>query len=154
MHLFIEFLFENQASLNNRAVQLLAWLSIYVSAKFKMWPISTQCETIRDAFTLQFLITGRCSLASLKSVLCRYWNSLCTGLCTMTIHSDRFYLWFSLFDSHHSVVQGSCWTMGKSNSVWFEETIDCFWDVSDVWDYLQQYCRLAISAVLLTNELG
>ncbi len=30
MHLFIEFLFESQISLNKRAVQLLAWLRIFV----------------------------------------------------------------------------------------------------------------------------
>ncbi len=41
MHLFIEFLFESQASLNKRAVQLLAWLRIFVSARSKMWPVST-----------------------------------------------------------------------------------------------------------------
>ncbi len=59
MHLFIEFLFESQASLNKRPVQLLAWLRIFVSARSKMWPVSTQYEAIRDAFTLPFLkLTG------------------------------------------------------------------------------------------------
>ncbi len=55
MHLFIELLFESQASLNKRAVQLLAWLGIFVSARSKLWPVSTQFEAIRDAFTLQLL---------------------------------------------------------------------------------------------------
>ncbi len=32
MHLFIELLFERQAPLNKRAIQLLAWLRIFVSA--------------------------------------------------------------------------------------------------------------------------
>ncbi len=71
MHLFIEFLFESQASLNERAAQLLAWLRIFVSANSKIWPISTRCEAIRDAFTLQVLIADRCSLilvASLREV--------------------------------------------------------------------------------------
>ncbi len=27
-----------------------------------MWPVSTQCEAMRDAFTLQFPKTDRCSL--------------------------------------------------------------------------------------------
>ncbi len=62
MHLLIEFLLESQASLNKRAVQLPAWLRIFVSARSKEWPVSTQCEAIRDAFTLQFLIADRCSL--------------------------------------------------------------------------------------------
>ncbi len=35
MHLFIEFLLKSQASLKQRAVQLLAWLRIFVSAKSK-----------------------------------------------------------------------------------------------------------------------
>ncbi len=43
MHLLIEFLLESQASLNKRAVQLLAWLRIFVSARSKEWPVSTQC---------------------------------------------------------------------------------------------------------------
>ncbi len=71
MHLFIEFLFESQAPLNKRAVQLLAWRRIFVSAISEEWPISTQCEASRDAFTLQFLIADRCSLilvASLREV--------------------------------------------------------------------------------------
>ncbi len=71
MHLFIEFLFESQASLSKRAVQLLAWLRIFVSARSKEWLVSTPCEAIRDAFTLQFLIDDRCSLilvASLREV--------------------------------------------------------------------------------------
>ncbi len=71
MHLFIEFLFESQASLNKRAVQLLAWLRIFVSARSKVWLVSTQCEAIRDVFTLQFHIADRCSLilvASLREV--------------------------------------------------------------------------------------
>ncbi len=41
MHLFIEFLLESQASLYKRAVQLLAWLRIFVSARSKEWPVST-----------------------------------------------------------------------------------------------------------------
>ncbi len=69
MHLFIEFLFESQASLNKRAVQLLAWLRIFVSTRSKVWPVSTQCEAIRDAFTLQFLIAARCSLILVASLL-------------------------------------------------------------------------------------
>ncbi len=56
MHLFIEFLFGRQASLNKLAVQLLAWLRIFVSARSMMCPVSTQCEAIRDVFTLRFLI--------------------------------------------------------------------------------------------------
>ncbi len=69
MHLFIEFLFESQASLNKRAVQLLAWLKIFVSARSNVWPVSTQCEAIRDAFTLQFFIADRCSLILVASLL-------------------------------------------------------------------------------------
>ncbi len=71
MHLLFEFLLESQASLNKRAVQLLAWLRIFVSTRSKEWPVSTQCEAIRDAFTLQFLIADRRSLilvASLREV--------------------------------------------------------------------------------------
>ncbi len=67
MHLFIEFLFESKASLNTCAVQLLAWLRIFVSARSKVWPVSTQCEAIRDAFTLQLLIADRCSLILVAS---------------------------------------------------------------------------------------
>ncbi len=68
MHIFIEFLFESQASLNKHAVQLLAWLRIFVSARSKEWPISTQCEAIRDAFALPFLITDRYSLILVESL--------------------------------------------------------------------------------------
>ncbi len=71
MHLLIAFLLESQVSLNKRAAQLLAWLRIFVSARSKEWPVSTQCEAIRDAFKLQFLIADRCSLilvASLREV--------------------------------------------------------------------------------------
>ncbi len=56
MHLFNGFVFESQTSFNKQAVQLLAWLGIFVSARSKEWPVSMQCEAIRDAFTLQFLI--------------------------------------------------------------------------------------------------
>ncbi len=49
MHLLIEFLLESQASLNKRAVQLLAWLRIFILARSKEWPVSTQCKAIRDA---------------------------------------------------------------------------------------------------------
>ncbi len=69
--LFIEFVFESQASLIKRAVQLLTWLRIFVSPTLKEWPVSTQRKTVRDAFTLQFLIADRCSLilvASLREV--------------------------------------------------------------------------------------
>ncbi len=69
MHLFIKFLFESQASLNKRAAQLLAWLRIFVSARSKVWPVSTQCEAIRNAFTLQFLIADRCSLILVTTLL-------------------------------------------------------------------------------------
>ncbi len=69
MHSFTEFLLESQASLNKRAVQLLAWLRIFVSARSKEWPVSTQCEAVRDAFTLQFLIADRCSLILVASLL-------------------------------------------------------------------------------------
>ncbi len=71
MHTFIEFLFESQASLNKRAVQLLSWLRIFVLARSKEWPVPTQCDAIRDAFTLQLLVADRCSLilvASLREV--------------------------------------------------------------------------------------
>ncbi len=71
MHLFIGYLFESQASLNKRAVQLMAWLRIFVSARSKEWPVSTQCKVIRDAFTLHFLMADQCSLilvASLRDV--------------------------------------------------------------------------------------
>ncbi len=71
MHLLIQFLLESHASLSKRAVQLQAWLRIFVSARSKEWPVSTHCEAIRDAFTLQFLTADRCSLilvASLREV--------------------------------------------------------------------------------------
>ncbi len=35
MHLFIEFLFESQGSLNKRAVQLLSWLRIFCFGKIE-----------------------------------------------------------------------------------------------------------------------
>ncbi len=69
MLVFIEFLFESQASLNKRAIELLAWLRIFVSARSKMWPVSTQFEAMRGAFTLQFLITNQCTLILLASFL-------------------------------------------------------------------------------------
>ncbi len=68
MHLLIEYLFESQALLNKRAVQLLALLRIFVSARSKKWLVSTQCEAIKDAFTLQFLIDDRCSLILVSSL--------------------------------------------------------------------------------------
>ncbi len=34
-----------------------------------MWPVSTQCEAIRDTFTLQFFIANRCSLILVASFL-------------------------------------------------------------------------------------
>ncbi len=69
MHLLSEFLFESQASLNKRAVQLMAWLRIFVSSRSKIWLVSTQCEAIGDAFTLQFLIAELCSLILVASFL-------------------------------------------------------------------------------------
>ncbi len=62
MHLFIGFLFESHASLSKRAVQLLAWLRIFVSSRSKIRPVCTHCGAMRDAFTLQFLIADLCSL--------------------------------------------------------------------------------------------
>ncbi len=69
MHLFIEFLFGSQASFNKRADQLLAWLRIFVSARSKMWPVSTQCAATWDAFTLLFLIADWFSLIPVASFL-------------------------------------------------------------------------------------
>ncbi len=56
-NLFIDFFI----FLSTRAVQLLAWLRIFVSARSKIWPVSAQPEAIKNAFTLQFLIARRCS---------------------------------------------------------------------------------------------
>ncbi len=35
----------------------------------------------------------------------------------------------SILDSHQSAAQGSCWSMGNSDSVWLEKAGDCFGDV-------------------------
>ncbi len=56
MHLFIECLFEGHASLNNHAVQLFAWLRIFVSTRSMLWSVTTQCNAMRDALLMQFLI--------------------------------------------------------------------------------------------------
>ncbi len=69
MHLFIEFLFENQASLNKCAVQLLACLRTFVSSKSKIRPVCTHYEAMRNAFTLQFLIADQCSFILVVSFL-------------------------------------------------------------------------------------
>ncbi len=50
-------------------VQLFAWLSIFASARFKSWPVSTQCAAMSDALMLQFLIADRCSLSLVASFL-------------------------------------------------------------------------------------
>ncbi len=69
MQLYIKFLFESQASLNNRAVHLLARLRIFVSARSRVWLVSTQCEAINDDFSLQFLVADRWSLIHEVSLL-------------------------------------------------------------------------------------
>ncbi len=45
VHLFIDYLFEGHASLNSHALQLFIWL--------ELWPLSTQCDAMRDALMLQ-----------------------------------------------------------------------------------------------------
>ncbi len=151
MHLLIEFLLESQASLNKRAVQLRAWLRIFVSARSKEWPVSTQCEAIRDAFTLQFLIAGRCSLilvTSLRevcpvqlleqSLLCRW---------SMTVHSGRFDRWFSLVGcARFLLVDGQlrfrvAWEGGRL----LRKCLRCMGLLATS-SVVLQYCLLAVSA--------
>ncbi len=67
MHLLIEFLLESQASLNKRAVQLLAWLRIFVSARSKEWPVSTQCEAHPRDYKFSALFVN--SIRSAKYVM-------------------------------------------------------------------------------------
>ncbi len=83
IRLFIGFLFENQASLNKRVIQLMAWLRIFVSARLKMWPVSTQSLGMLSRCSYLYLTGAPLSLwrASSKSVLCSYRNSPCTALC-------------------------------------------------------------------------
>ncbi len=58
--LFIEFLLLSYASLNNLAVQLFAWVKVFVSVK---------CGSMRGAFTLLFILAARCSLVLVASFI-------------------------------------------------------------------------------------
>ncbi len=48
-----DYWFEVHAFLNSHAAQLFVWLRIFVSVRSKLWPLSTQCDAMRDALMLQ-----------------------------------------------------------------------------------------------------
>ncbi len=56
-------------NLSKRAVQLLAWLRIFVSSESKRWLVTTQYEAMRDAFTLRSLIAYQWPLILVASFL-------------------------------------------------------------------------------------
>ncbi len=48
-----------------------------------------------------------------------------------SIDDRRLFTWVdSIFDSHQSAAQGSCWTMGNSNSACFQKTMVAIYGIS------------------------